>query len=75
MQKVYILQHEYEVYEGDYIYDEAKDLGVFSNWQKAEEALKEYKKLPGFRNHPNGFSIDEYELNKRHWVEGFVGFE
>ena len=26
----------------------------------------------GFRDHPDGFTVDEYELDKDHWCEGFV---
>lgn len=65
---VYLLQHSYEV---DNEYDETKILGIFSDKQKAEEALAEYKQLPGFKDKPNDFYIDEYELDKKNWIEGF----
>jgi hypothetical protein len=29
----------------------------------------------GFRDFPDGFSIDEYEIDKDHWQEGFVGLD
>lgn len=65
---VYVLQHSYELENG---YDEIKFLGVFSSFQKAESAIVEYKKLPGFQEHPNDFCIDKYEIDKKHWTEGF----
>lgn len=69
MKEVYILQH---IYEMDNCDEECKMLGVFSEYQLAQKAVEEYKKLPGFEKYPNQFVIDKYELNKLHWVEGFV---
>ena len=68
---VYLLQHSYELDNG---YDETKILGIFSSKQKAKEVLAEYKQLPGFKEKPNNFLIDEYELDKKNWIEGF-GFD
>ena len=67
----YVLQHSYELENGC---DEAKLLGVFSSYEKAEAAILEYKKLPGFKQRPNDFCIDNYEIDKKCWIEGF-GFE
>ena len=39
----YVLHHSYELENGC---DEAKLLGVFSSYEKAETAISEYKKLP-----------------------------
>lgn len=66
---VYVLQHSYELENG---YDETKFLGVFSSLEKAESAVLEYKKLPGFKDYPNDFYIDKYEIDKTHWIEGFI---
>ena len=46
-------------------------LGVFSSLQKAEEAVAQYKNLPGFKKWPNDFYIDKYEIDKKYWREGF----
>ena len=27
--------------------------------------------MPGFKDHADGFTIDEYEIGKDHWAEGF----
>lgn len=68
MQKVYILEHRYEKGHG---YMETKLLGIFSSRQEAEAAIKGYTDLPGFRIHPEDFCIDEFELDEKHWAEGF----
>lgn len=80
METVFRLCHEIE-----YINEENADwkkeynsriLGVYSTKEKAEEALKLYKTLPGFKDtHDDCFCIGEYNLNKRQngdWLEGFV---
>ncbi len=68
-QHVYVLEHSYELENG---YDETKFLGVFSSYEKAETAISEYKKLPGFCQYPNDFCIDKYEIDKKCWIEGFI---
>lgn len=52
--------------------EETKLIGVYSTAQAADKAVRTLKVQPGFRDHADGFSIDEYELNRDHWVEGFV---
>jgi hypothetical protein len=67
-QTVFVLQHEYEL-EG---HDEVKLLGIFDDRALAEEAQMYFEKQEGFRDHADGFNIDEVELNRRLWSEGFV---
>ena len=43
----------------------------YSTKEKAEKAMENYKKLPGFKDFLDGFNIDEYEINKKCWSEGF----
>jgi hypothetical protein len=66
---VYLLQHSYPL---DNDADEVKLIGVYSTAELAEKAAGRYKTLPGFRDHPDGFSIDRYEVDKDHWTEGFI---
>lgn len=58
-------------------------IGVYESRSAAEEAVKRLASQPGFRESPNiidpstdeednGFYIDEYEIGKDHWPEGFV---
>ena len=72
MKKVYILQHSYPIGEdGDY--DETKLIGIYSSRESAEKAIQQYSTLPGFRDYPlDCFCIDQYELDKNHWTEGFL---
>lgn len=52
--------------------DNDKCLGVFSSAEHAEQAVEGLQKLPGFRVHPRGFHIDEYEVDQICWTEGFI---
>ena len=71
-QQIYVLQHSYELENG---YEETKFLGVCSSFEKAKAAILEYQKLPGFRERPHDFYIDNYEIDKKHWAEGFIRVE
>jgi len=66
---VYVLQHSHSVGEDR---DEAKLIGVYSTREQAELAIGRLKKMPGFRDHPEGFNIDAYTLDQDSWQEGFV---
>ncbi|WP_421924584.1 DUF7336 domain-containing protein [Paenibacillus luteus] len=39
----------------------------------AESVVERYKTLPGFRDNLDTFYIDEYEIDKDNWKEGFIG--
>lgn len=67
-QEVYVLQHSYASQNGG---DETKLLGVFSSEEKAQSALKMYRTLPGFYDHPRDFHLDKYLVDARCWTEGF----
>jgi hypothetical protein len=64
----YVLQHSYET-DGC---EETKFIGVYRSREGANIAMERLRPTPGFRDHPNGFSIDEYRLDEDHWAEGFV---
>jgi hypothetical protein len=67
MVSVFVVQHSYEV--GDR--DEVKLIGVYGSRSDAEAAIVRLASRLGFRDHPSGFHIDEYQIGKDHWVEGF----
>jgi len=69
MKSVFVLQHSYERPVG---IDESKFIGVYATRAKADAAVKRLMIQPGFRDHPDEFCIDEYELNQDHWGEVFV---
>lgn len=69
METVYLLQHNYEI-DGC---DETKIIGIYSSRANAEATIVKYKSLLGFKDYPQEcFYIDEYEINKNHWEEGFT---
>jgi hypothetical protein len=47
-------------------------IGVYSSRQTAEEAVRKLRELSGFRDHPDGFHVESYQLDLDHWTEGFV---
>ncbi|WDF50969.1 hypothetical protein PQ460_00505 [Paenibacillus sp. KACC 21273] len=65
---VFLLQHSYEVNR----VENSKIIGIYSSREIAESIIIKYKKIPGFRNYPNEFFIDGYELDEDNWEEGFV---
>ena len=67
---MFYLAHEY--FAGEY--DNVSDLGYYSTYENAEKSLSEYRENPEFINYPDGFSIDEYEIDKPEWTEGFFTF-
>ena len=71
MQKVYYLYHI--LYE-DTDDEEAKIIGIYSSYKKAELAMERMKNKPGFINFPDNFQIIEDVLNRDGWVDGFVSF-
>jgi hypothetical protein len=66
---VYLLQHAAREDTDD---EDIKTLGIYSNQDKADAAIKRLVKLPGFRRFPNSFYIDRYTLDQNEWAEGFV---
>ncbi|MCA1936095.1 MAG: hypothetical protein LDL37_11610 [Asticcacaulis sp.] len=68
IEKVYILHH---LREDDEYGDDAKLIGVYRSEDAARLAIFRLKDKPGFRDHSKGFGIDEYYLDRDHWIEGF----
>jgi hypothetical protein len=58
--------------EMDYIETDDKLCGVYSTRPRAEETRRRLIKQPGFRDYPDAFMIDEYEVDQVQWSEGFV---
>ena len=66
-QYVYYLTHEW--YDGEYDY--VTTMGCYSSLEKAKEAEQNYRLDPDLVDHPEGFCIDKYEIDKMEWKEGF----
>lgn len=67
IQKIYVVEHEYE--KGGY--DRLKFIGVFASRDEAKKVVRQYKKLPGFKDWPKGFIIFETQLGECQWTDGF----
>ncbi|MEW2128971.1 hypothetical protein [Streptomyces sp. NPDC005435] len=52
--------------------DDVKLLGIYSTPERAAERLRQARLLPGFRDEPDCFSCDPYELDEDEWTEGFA---
>jgi hypothetical protein len=65
---VYLLWHAHDLVEEI----DVKLIGVYSSEARAIEARERAKTLPGFRENPDGFHIDRYEVDKDSWTTGFV---
>lgn len=68
MSKVFLLWHSRQIGEGD---TDDKLIGVYSSTADAEAAIVRKATFPGFRDHPDGFTISQYELDQDAWSEGF----
>ena len=49
-----------------------KVVGIYSSRELAEAAEERTRPLPGFSDEPDGFTIEQYEVDKDHWPRGFV---
>lgn len=68
MKSVFLLQHSYEQGECE----ETKIIGIYSSKAKAEETIERFKNIIGFKEHQDCFYIDEYDIDKDNWIEGFI---
>jgi hypothetical protein len=69
MDHVFVVQHEHQLRDDR---EDVKFIGVYATREHAERAVERLKQQPGFRDSPQGFSVDRYEVGKDHWTEGFV---
>lgn len=66
---VFLVQHQHELTDG---HEDVKFIGVYATQEDAGRAIERVKRQPGFRDSPEGFLVDKYEVGKDHWTEGFV---
>ncbi|MER5555398.1 hypothetical protein ABT001_27650 [Streptomyces sp. NPDC002793] len=52
--------------------DDVKLLGIYSTLEGVEDRMHQARLLPGFRDEPECFHSDPYELDQDDWIEGFV---
>ena len=71
MNSAFVLHHVHEMDDGD---EDVKFIGVYSSRQKAQEAVARLVTRPGFAAAPDGFHIEEYQLDQDHWTEGYISW-
>ncbi|MEU7016382.1 hypothetical protein [Streptomyces sp. NPDC046385] len=52
--------------------DDVKLLGTYSSREVAEIRVRKARDLPGFRDEPDCFYVEEFEIDKDEWTEGYV---
>ncbi len=56
----------------DAIETDGKLCGVLSTHERAQAAREQLMEVEGFRDHPDDFLIDEYDVDRVQWESGFV---
>ena len=51
--------------------DDTMYIGGYFSLAEAEAVVAKYKGFKGFRDAPDHFYIDKYELDKMYWSEGY----
>ncbi|MFI5930668.1 hypothetical protein [Actinoplanes sp. NPDC051494] len=51
--------------------DDPKMLGVYSSRERALERAGHARTLPGFRDEPDCFTVEAYQVDENHWTGGF----
>jgi hypothetical protein len=70
LRHVFVVQHVRD--DDDSSRCDTKLIGVYSSEREAKLAIDRLRRQKGFIDFPNGFSVDQYELDRDHWTEGFV---
>lgn len=68
MDTVYILWHTHPTGANE---NNEKLIGVYESEQNAMAAQSRLLLMPGFCSYPEGFEINEYQIGKDHWTEGY----
>jgi hypothetical protein len=73
MGKVFLLWHRRPIEGGVDEHDTNDKLfGVYSSAAEADAAKRRKLQFEGFRDYAECFHVDEYELDKDAWTEGFI---
>jgi hypothetical protein len=66
---VYLLWHSRACGDGE---TDDKLIGVYDSAEAADGARLRKLAFEGFRDWPDGFLVDRYEVNQDAWSEGFI---
>ena len=72
MTTVWVLHHTHVLDEDD---EDVKLIGCYSSEALAWAAAERKKAFPGFAAHPEGFTVDAYEIDRDYWTEGSSPFD
>ena len=67
LMKLYLVEHVQK--RGQYF--DGKMIGICSTKEKAEEIVRKYEKLEGFKDTKEGFKIRTFTLDKNYHEKGF----
>lgn len=67
---VFVVFHSYET--GPESHEESKFIGVYVSRESANAAVEMLSSQPGFRDHPEGFTINAHTLDVTNWTGGFI---
>lgn len=68
MTDIFFLHHDRPASEFEVQGEHDKLLGIYESPDRAEQAIEEYRKLPGFCDHPDGFRIVKGKLDQEIWT-------
>jgi len=66
--KVYLVQHVAKHSSDE---EDVKIIGIYGSIEEAELVINQLMNTSGFSKFKKGFCIDEYELGRTFWLEGF----
>lgn len=80
MKSAFLLQHLHVISDDN---ECVKIIGLYATKEDAVCAIERLSSVPGFKDYPkpinpleddegSGFYIDEYEIGKVHWADGYV---
>ena len=70
MKHVFLVQHLHKMPRAGK--EDVKIIGVYGSKSSARLAVRRAKGRAGFKDSPDGFSIDRYELDRDNWQNGFL---
>ncbi len=80
MKKVFLLEHLHVDEDEN---EDVKTIGIYSSYEEGKQAIARLSQQPGFSDfselidpivddYRSGFYLEEYEVGKDQWQEGFV---
>jgi len=67
--EVFLVEHLHVLEGGE---ESIKTIGIYSTREAAQRAVERLRLQPGFRDAPDGFTVDLYWLDQDSWEEGYI---